>query len=198
MYKDQVHSVGGTDGSNQMLLGSQTQGNADGSMQPNDLQSHPHFGSSTLNQLLDIPTSSQTQRHIGYPPQPSDLVSPHQHLAQNRQPLQRSLSKDQKYRLRLKEKEQKKDEQLADFRLKLAMKDEQLLRLISESGEKDIQLARLKSELAFKDQQLAHLRSENEMLRNNKDEMIAHLISEIEMLRKEITSFIKHNNLLTH
>ncbi|XP_039026030.1 uncharacterized protein LOC120159514 [Hibiscus syriacus] len=40
----------GTDGFNQMfMLGSQTQGNSDGSMQPNDLPSHPHFACSDNN-----------------------------------------------------------------------------------------------------------------------------------------------------
>ncbi|KAE8662961.1 hypothetical protein F3Y22_tig00113124pilonHSYRG00526 [Hibiscus syriacus] len=54
------------------------QGYACGSiMQPDDL---PHLGSSTFNQLLDIPSSSQTPRHIGYPSLPTDVVSPRQHI----------------------------------------------------------------------------------------------------------------------
>ncbi|KAK8618906.1 hypothetical protein V6N13_132883 [Hibiscus sabdariffa] len=59
------------------------QGYTDGSiMQPNDLPNHPHLGSWTFNQLLelDTPPNSQTPRDIGYPVQPNELVSHHQHF----------------------------------------------------------------------------------------------------------------------
>ncbi|KAK8608494.1 hypothetical protein V6N13_023916 [Hibiscus sabdariffa] len=128
------------------MLGSQTQ----------DLRSHSNFGSSA--------SSSQASGDNGYPRQPNELASHHQHLAQNHKAQPRKVSKDQRYRLRLKAKEQKKDEQLTNFRSELAMKHEQLLHLISESGMKDMQLALLKSELASKDERIACLMSEIEML----------------------------------
>ncbi|KAK8474425.1 hypothetical protein V6N13_023920 [Hibiscus sabdariffa] len=146
------------------------QGYTEGSiMQPNDLPSSPHLGSSIFNRLSDTPSSSQTPLDVGYPLQPNELVSHHQHLAQNHGAPQKNLSKDQRYRLRLKAKEQAKD-----YHIK--MLNQHILRM---NGE------------------VARLRSENEMLRKNKDEQVTRLVEQIKMLIKEIKS-IKHNNLLIH
>ncbi|KAK8608493.1 hypothetical protein V6N13_023915 [Hibiscus sabdariffa] len=157
-----------------------------------------------------IPISFTQENPI---PQPrSPLVFSVLFNAQIHRELDKPLSKDQKHRLRIKAKNQEKDQQLA-------VKDGQLAHLLSETEMLKQQILRTNDELAHlrseneilksvMEEQFARLRSQNEMLRsyyeqlarliseiemlrNNKDEQLARLIWEIEMLRKEI-AFIKH------
>ncbi|KAK8618911.1 hypothetical protein V6N13_132888 [Hibiscus sabdariffa] len=147
------------------MLYPETQGLTDGSVQPNDLMSHLHLafsdnsiqatpspglpqqgdqlpmqsygwpGSSSSNQLLHIPSSSQNPSR--------------QNHRKKKKPLSKDqLSKDQIYRLRLKAKQEVKDKELGN-------KDEEIALLKSE-------IEMLKNN---KNEEIALLKSEIEMLR---------------------------------
>ncbi|KAK8989872.1 hypothetical protein V6N11_064286 [Hibiscus sabdariffa] len=146
------------------MLYPQIQGHADGSVQPNDL-----FAFSDNN---SIPSPGLPQQGDQLPMQSYVWpgLSNFNHLLDTPLTLQTSpLSKHQKYRLRLKAKEQTKN--------------------------RDIEI--LKQQILMKDEQLARLTWEIDMLKNNENKKIVRLTSEIEMLREEITS-INHNNLPIH
>ncbi|KAK8992831.1 hypothetical protein V6N11_048899 [Hibiscus sabdariffa] len=136
--------------------------------------------------------------YIGDSQQPNDLISHHQNLAQNHQELHKPLSKDQKYRQRLKAREQEKNGQRAKLISENKMLKDEVAQLRSDNkmlrsvtDEQFARLGLLNEMLISYYEQLARLISEIEMLRNNKDEQFASFIWEIEKLRKEIAS-IKH------
>ncbi|KAK8618910.1 hypothetical protein V6N13_132887 [Hibiscus sabdariffa] len=190
----------------------QTQGHADGSVQPNDvldISVYPLACSdnsipATPSQGLPQQGDQLPMQSYGWPDkqnlmpssnrnQLQDILSSLQNPSlrsnqqQNHQANEKPLSKDKKYRLRVKAKQQAKDDYFEMLEHQSSIKDEHIACLLWE-------INILKNN---KDEEIALLRSEIEVLRNNKNEEIALLKSIIEMLREENAS-INHNNLPIH